>query len=149
MPLPLGGGMGGGMPGMPGPAASMPGMPPEAQRFPNLGGSAAPQDPKGTVEMAKVNLKIAIHLLEQAIPVFGTQSPQGKAVMSALSSLAKDFGKNEAEDLTNSQLMNMFSQMQKTQGPPGGQIPPELLKAVGGGQGAAPPQPGAGMPRPM
>ena len=131
-----------GMTGMPG--GMMPG-----QRPPNLGGATAPKDPKGVLEMARVNVKIATDLLEQTIAVFGSESEEGSAVMKVLSTLSKAFsGKRSGEDLTNSQLMNMFSAMQRGSGPPGGQISPELMKSVGN-QGGGMPQLGGGMPPQM
>jgi hypothetical protein len=127
----------GGLPRMTGGAPQPPG-----QNDARMGGLTMPAKPSGELEMAKVNVQIAMTLMEQVLPLYGSGSDEGGAIIKALQSLSKDFGKQSAEDLSSSQLMNMFSQIG---GPPpggGGPMPPGGMAV---GQGGGPPG-GGGLP---
>jgi hypothetical protein len=89
---------------------------------------------------------IAVAHLEKQLPLLGTDSEEGKALLSALSTLSKKFSGKKSEDLAPAELMQLMSSqpdsvkqammkemaasMQQQQPPQGG--------APGGGQ----PQPG-------
>jgi len=103
------------------------------------GGLTLPGKPSGILAVAKVNVQIAMTLMEQALGEFGSGSEEGGAIIKALQSLSKSFGKQNADDLSEAQLKNMLAQSgvgAPAMPPPGGN--PTL---PGGG---APP-PGAGM----
>jgi uncharacterized membrane protein len=76
-----------------------------------MGGMTMPSKPSGTLEMAKVNVQTAMTLMEQVLQEFGSSSDEGTAIIKALQSLSKYFGKQTAEDLSNTQLQNMFAKM--------------------------------------
>ncbi len=139
----LAGGGGGGQPPAPGGA---PGMPPPGPK-PGAAPMAKPQEKEGLKEAARVNIHIAMNMLEQSLPVLGSETKEGKSVLKILSMLAKEFGDSDASDLVPAEILQMnkslpqagggtevqrmLQQMQKQGGAPGGQ------------PGGAPPQPGA------
>lgn len=100
---------------------------------------AKPQDKAGLKEAAKINVHIAMNMLEQALPVFGSESKEGKAILRHLSGLAKDFGENDSSDLVPAEVMQMVKNLPQAGGgtdiqkmlmqqmqpaPPGGAKPP-------------------------
>jgi hypothetical protein len=131
--MPLPGGLGGGAPGQGMPQITGTAPNPSAPRPERTGGTTMPVDPKGLLEAAKVNIKIAITLLDQSLPLFGSGSEEGGSIIKALSSLNKTFGQSSAEDLQATQLQNMFASMGPKAAPQGGGgMPPDLIKAMGG-----------------
>lgn len=129
-----GGGAPGGMPGAGGPKPVAP---------PGAAGMATPQKKSGEEAAAKTNLQIAMNMCEQALPVFGSETKQGKAILKALNILGDVFGNDGEQELVPAQIMQLMKSepsmgggmMQKAmQGGPGG--------APGGAAGGAPP----GMP---
>ena len=68
---------------------------------------AKPQEKEGLKEAARVNIHIAMNMLEQALPVFGAESKEGKAILKNLTSLSKDFGQNDASDLVPAEILQM------------------------------------------
>ena len=72
---------------------------------------AAPQNANGKLEAARVNIHLAMNMLEQALPAFGSETTEGKAIIRTLSSLAKDFGKKDAGDLVPAEIMSMVRSM--------------------------------------
>lgn len=64
----------------------------------------APQQKDGARETARVHVHIAMNMLEQALPAFGAESKDGKAILSVLSKLANAFGDTNATDLIPAQL---------------------------------------------
>jgi hypothetical protein len=123
-------------------------MPPGGPK-PGAAPMAKPQEKEGLREAARVNIHIAMNMLEQALPVFGSESKEGKSVLKILNALSKEFGESDASDLVPAEILQMnkslpqagggtevqrmLQQMQKQ----GGGAPP------GGAPGGAPPQPGA------
>lgn len=122
-----------------------PGAPPGAapEQPPAAAPMMSPQVPHGAQEDSKVNCLLAQKLLEKALPPFGSGSEEGKAILKAISALAKAFGKQESstEELTPAEKMQMLQGLAgpgappKPAGPPGAPPP---------GAGAAPPQPPPG-----
>jgi hypothetical protein len=87
----------------------MMGAPPEPAGAPTgtPSGDAAPA--AGEMELAKANVSIAISLLEKQIPLLGTNTEEGKALLSALSTLSKKFSGQKSEDLAPAELMQVMS----------------------------------------
>lgn len=119
----------------PGAGAAAGGDPPPQD---SLGGAGAlpmgapmstPQQPEGQKLSAITSVQIAIELLEQALGPLGSTSPEGAAVLSALTKLSSKFGKGQGRDLIPAELMQMMGQVNQ---------PPPQAPGPGGGQ-----QPGA------
>jgi hypothetical protein len=95
-----------------------------------------PQKPAGDQEAAKVKMLLVQHEMEKALASFGSSSHEGKAILKALSTIAKAFGKNEDEsaELMPAMLKQALAQESGPGAPPKGAPPP--------------PKPGAGAPPP-
>jgi hypothetical protein len=121
-----------------------PGAPPGAapEQPPAAAPMMSPQKPEGAQEDSKVNCLLAQKLLEKALPAFGSGAEEGKAILKAISALAKAFGKQESstEELTPAEKMQMLQGLAGPGAPPkppqGAPPPP--------GAGAQPPQPPPG-----
>lgn len=87
----------------------------------------------GEMEIAKSRVSIAMALLEQQLPVLGSDTEEGSTLLKALSLLSKQFSGKKSADLAPAELMQtmsaqpdavkqqILSQMQPpTQGAPGG-----------------------------
>lgn len=68
---------------------------------------AKPQQKEGLKEAARVNIHIAMNMLEQALPVFGSESKEGMSIIKILGMLGKDFGKSDASDLVPAEVLQM------------------------------------------
>lgn len=132
-------GGGGGAPaagGMPKPGAP---MPPAAGPKPGGAPMAKPQQKEGIKEAARVNIHIAMNMLEQALPAFGSESKEGKSVLKILSMLSKEFGKQDASDLVPAEVLQMNKALPQAGG--GTEVQQMLQKMQAqGGAGAAKPQ---------
>lgn len=106
---------------------------------------STPTPPAGRQETARAHVNIAMTLLEQALPAFGTQTPEGGAILKVLSSLSKDFGQKDSSDLVPAQIMEMVRGMPQMGG--GGPVQQQLIKQMqNGGAGGPPGQPGQSPP---
>ena len=97
-----------------------------------------PQVPEGEMEEAKVQVSMALKVLTKALSVFGPTHPKGHALLSAIKTLAKTFGKDEesTEELQPAAIKQMLAGI----GGPG--TPPPQGAAPSG----APPAPPAAPP---
>ena len=125
------------IPGMPGGDAGASPAGPSASPMSN------PTEQEGLKAQALQGIQLAIKLLESSLLPFGTQSPEGKKILSAINGLSKLGGDPGGPDMNQAQV--------------------KLLSALAGpqGAGAPPPPPGGGgppgggmpmggpMPRPM
>jgi len=68
---------------------------------------AKPQEKEGLKESARVNVHIAMNMLEQALPVFGSESKEGGSILKILGMLGKEFGKQDASDLVPAEVLQM------------------------------------------
>lgn len=135
------------------------GQPPPAQQLPGGGAPgpaatpmATPQKKDGSREMARVKIHVAMNMLEAALPTFGAESKEGKALLKTLMALAKDFGENDASDLVPAEIASIFKSMPQMGG--GSDVQQQIMKMMKGGGGApgAGGMPGGGakpMPMPM
>ena len=93
-----------------------------------------PQKAAGNQASGKAKVMIAQHVLTTALVDLGVSSPEGQAVLEAITKLVKKFGKSE-EDSKQIMPAELQMAMQRQAGPgappPGGPPP---------GAGAAPPQ---------
>lgn len=96
----------------------MPGVEPtQMGAQPPEGGQGAPSGtpsgdgakPSGDIELARANVMIAVAHLEKQLPMLGTDSEEGKALLSALSTLSKKFSGKKSEDLAPAELMQLMA----------------------------------------
>lgn len=126
---------GGGTAAAPGPnpmAAAAPG-----NEGPGAGPMATPQPKEGVTQAAMVNVTMAMQLLEQSLPAFGSASEQGKSILSALKSLTSVAGENrqQAESLIPAELMQL---MQSIPGAGGGGPAAQAMGSMPATQSAMP-----------
>lgn len=125
-------------PGADGPA----GAPPAG---PSVAPMSSPTEQEGLKAQALQGIQLAIKLLESSLLPFGTQSPEGKKILSAINGLSKLGGDPGGSDMNQSQVKMLAAQA----GPQGAGPPPP--PPGGGGPGGMPggmPM-GGPMPRPM
>lgn len=114
------------------------------------GGEGAPSgtpsgdavQPKGDIEVAKANVLIALSHLEKQLPLIGSDSEEGKALLSAISTLSKKFSGKKSEDLAPAELMSLMGSQPDA-------VKQAMMKEMGGGAAAAMPGAPAGMPAGM
>jgi hypothetical protein len=97
------------MPGAGGPAAAaqaQPGAQPPGQS-PAAAPMSSPQDKRGVKTAAHTNVHIAANMLEQALPAFGSESPEGMKVLQALKILGSLIGKKDSSDLVPAEILQM------------------------------------------
>lgn len=99
---------------------------------------AKPQEKEGVKEAARVNIHIAMNMLEQSLPAFGSESKEGKSVLKILSMLSKEFGHNDASDLVPAEVLQMNKALPQAGG--GTEVQQMLQKMSQGGAQAAKPQ---------
>ena len=105
--------------------------PSQAAQAPVSSPMSTPQDNAGDKQGASAQVQMATKILEQTLIAFGSESEEGKAVLSVLSTLSKQFGETQDKGraLIPSEIMNLMASIPKGAGGQG----------QGGGQ---PPQPG-------
>ena len=119
----------------------MPGVDPTAAGSPPPmdGGEGAPSGtpsngevkPSGEIETAKANVLIALSHLEKQLPLLGSDSEEGKALLSAISTLSKKFSGKKSEDLAPAELMSLMGSQPDA-------VKQQMMKEMAGGQGGAP-----------
>jgi len=128
------------------------GVPPAPQlaraQAPSAGGTApasAPGDPAGTNARGRIQMALAIKMLEQALSSLGATSEDGLEVLQALTKLSKRFGA-ASKDVTRSEVKMLGEQAGAIQqpSPQQGQQLAQMIRqrqsAMGmGGAGAPPP----------
>jgi len=133
-----------------------PGGMPDAETPPMGAPMSTPEPKMGSKEASMINLGMAQDLLEQALANIGSNTEEGKAVLSAISTLNKVLGprKNKTNELQQSEIIQMLQSLPQAGGatpesksiaaaPPPGMTPP------GGGMPPPPPPPGGMPPPPM
>lgn len=95
----------------------------------------APQAARGDQAHADTQIQVAIRTLEDAVSVYRSHTARGRAVMKAISALAKEFGRDE--ELSQRPMAAELKTALMDQSPSaGGGAPPP---PPGGGGGALPP----------
>ena len=82
---------------------------------------ATPEPKEGLRQAAMVNVQMAIDLLTQSLPALGSTSDEGDAVLNAVKTLSKRFGKSESK--TKELIPAEILQMIKTLPQAGGRSP--------------------------
>ena len=77
-----------------------------------------PEDKRGDQASAKVNVQMAMDLMQQALPVFGSDSEEGKKILQVLGSLARVFGETEAKtkELIPAEIIQMIQSLPQAGG---------------------------------
>jgi hypothetical protein len=116
----------------------------DAETPPMASPMSTPEPKMGSIEGAKINLSMAMDLIEQALPALGSESPEGTKALSVLRQLSSIIGgrKDKVKELQNAEIMQMLQNL-----PQAGGATPE-----GRAMAAAPAIPGmapGGAPQPM
>jgi hypothetical protein len=70
-----------------------------------------PQDKKGLKAAAQTNVHIAVNMLEEALPAFGSESPEGGKILAALKTLSSMVAKRDSSDLVPAEILQMVRRM--------------------------------------
>jgi hypothetical protein len=110
---------------------------------------STPEPKTGKKEAAMVNVGMAMDLIEQTLPMFGSASEEGQKILSVIKSLSGLLGprKNQTNELQQSEILNLLQNL-----PQAGGATPEgramaQAPAVPGMAGSMPPA--APSPTPM
>lgn len=101
-----------------------------------------PQPPEGERESARLDVLMAVKMLEKSLAAFGSTTDDGKAVLKAIKGLSQAFGQQEGktEELMPAEIKQLLAGLAGPGTPPG--APPGAPPGGPPGGGAAPP----GMP---
>jgi hypothetical protein len=72
---------------------------------------SGPQDKKGLKAAAATNVHIAVNMLEEALPAFGSESSEGGKILAALKSLSSLVSKRDSSDLVPAEILQMVRRM--------------------------------------
>lgn len=114
----------------PGPPGGAPGMPPGmgGQGGPAAAPMSTPQKKKGLQAAAATNCHIAVNMLEEALPAFGSESPEGQKILKALQQLSSLVEKRDTSDLVPAEILQMVRRMPQMGG--GTQVQQQILKQM-------------------
>lgn len=127
--------LGAGGPGAGAPPDMLPGESPQAAPM------TTPEAPEGLREAAKVDVMLAVKVLERALPAFGFDTKEGRAILNTLKSFSKVFGMSEQStaELMPAELQSLMQQMPAGEGGSPGAAPAPTASPPGGLGGVAPP----------
>jgi hypothetical protein len=123
--------MQGGGAGAPPPAASPPAPAQGAQgpgQTPGGAPMSSPQEKRGVKTAAHTNLHIATNMLEEALPAFGSESPEGAKILQALKILGSLVSKRDTSDLVPAEIMQLANRTPQMGG--GTQIQQQIMKMM-------------------
>jgi hypothetical protein len=97
----------------------------------------------GTKEAAMINVGMAQDLLEQALGSVGSDTDEGKAILSSISTLNKVLGprKNKTNELQQSEIIQMLQSLPQA----GGRTPESMSLAGAPSPGTVPTAAGPGI----
>lgn len=93
-----------------------------------------PQNKSGLQAAALTNMHIAVNMLEEALPAFGSESPEGQTILDCLRKLAKHVGKKDTSDLVPAEVMQMVSRLPQMGG--GTDVQRKIMQQLQGPQQA-------------
>lgn len=117
----------------PAPGGAPPGQSPAAAPM------SKPQDKRGLQAAAHTNVHIAVNMLEEALPAFGSESPEGGKILAALKSLGSMVAKKDSTDLVPAEILQLVKRLPQMGG--GTSIQQQIMKQMQ--QAKAPPAPAA------
>ena len=133
------------------PAPEMPTAMSDATTPPSAAPMATPEPKMGNREGAMVNISMAMDLLEQSLPAFGSESDEGKQILAAIRQMTGILGpkKAKANELQPAEILQMLQTL-----PQAGGATPEgramaQAPAIPGMAAPAPAPGGAPTPQPM
>ena len=77
---------------------------------------STPQDKRGLKAAAQTNVHIAVNMLEEALPAFGSESQEGGKILAALKTLSSMVGKRDSSDLVPAEILQMVRQLPQAGG---------------------------------
>lgn len=106
----------------------LPGGAPEAAPM------TTPEAPEGLREAAKVDVMLAVKVLERALPAFGFDTKEGKVILNSLKSFSKVFGTSEqsTQELMPAEIQSLMQQMPQGAGGSPGAVPAPTASAPAG-----------------
>lgn len=124
-----------------------PQLPGGGQPGPAAAPMATPEKKDGKQEKARLQVHIAMNMLEHALSALGAESKEGGVVLKTLTNLAKTFGENDTSDLVPAEMADIVASMPQVGG--GNPQQKALMQSMQGGARPAqiPPRP-APMPMP-
>lgn len=123
---PGGAGAPAGAPPKPGAEAAPGGAPPG--QSPAAAPMSKPQDKRGLKAAAQTNIHIAVNMLEEALPAFGSESPEGGKILAALKSLGSMVAKRDSSDLVPAEILQLVKRLPQLGG--GTNIQQEIMKQM-------------------
>lgn len=72
---------------------------------------SGPQEKKGLKAAAQTNVHIAVNMLEEALPAFGSESAEGGKILAALKSLSSLVAKRDSSDLVPAEVLQMVRRL--------------------------------------
>lgn len=130
---------------VPGAGAPLPGAMSDAETPPMSAPMSTPEPKMGSKEGAMINIGMAMDLLEQSLPAFGSESPEGQKALAAIKQLSGLMGprKNKTNELQQSEILQMLQTL-----PQAGGASPEAKAMSAAPIPGMPPAAGGGMPPP-
>lgn len=116
-------------------------VPPAPPPGPQGAPMAQPTPNDGARQMSMVQVETAMQMLMKAAPALGANTPEGKAVISALNTLSSKFQRQQSADLVPAQIAEMARAQRQSplaqlmQSQPGG-MPQPVAGAQPAPQGA-------------
>ena len=82
----------------------------EAETPPMGAPMSTPEPKEGEKAAAKINVQMAMELLQQSLPAFGSDSEEGRAIMKIVKDISKQFGEREAKtkELIPAEIIQMM-----------------------------------------
>lgn len=87
-----------------------------------------PQDKRGLKAAAQTNVHIAVNMLEEALPAFGSESQEGGKILAALKSLSSMVAKRDASDLVPAEILQLVKRLPQMGG--GTNIQQQIMKQM-------------------
>lgn len=100
----------------------------DSTEAPPMASPMSTDEPKmGNVAAAQINVQMAMDLLRQTLPMFGSQSEEGKMILDMLSKMAGKFGQREANtrELVPAEILQMIQTLPQA----GGATPEQRIAA--------------------
>lgn len=125
----------------PGAGADQPTPPPSEQgadTSPMASPMSTPEPKKGDQEQARLNIMMALDMLQQALGIFGMDSQEGKTLERVITDITRRFGERESStrELMPTEILNLIQNLPQAGGATPGQR--EALQAPAAGTTAPP-----------
>jgi hypothetical protein len=88
---------------------------------------STPEPKEGEKAAARINIQMAMDLLQQSLPALGSDSEEGAAIMKVVKELTKAFGEREAKskELVPAEIMQLMQTLPQA----GGATPEQRVAA--------------------